>query len=378
MRSSKAVFNFITLFCILSFCFTISEFLPSASAVALNNVQITIQTSTQANYFLIDAFNMTGYLEASTQTHYAGASFELPNGQYIFTVTANNGSYYPVPLLGAASSSQNSLSMPAIPIYAFPAMEYGYLVQQVSSSIAITIATQNVTKYPTNSLSVTVSYSNGTAAAGAYVSASVIGSSYYWGYEPDVITWAQSGKNGVATLVIPTAPVEINAWIWLPYSGSGYGAPSGTSSQVVNGSVIATPVYLGLAGSTIVIPPQTAVSITLQPQQANYWVTASIGSATPMLSSPTSSYAAGPGSVPYEVYQQQQGNPNLQNLQVPVSTTTPQPSASPTTSPSNPPSATPTIPEFPTVILVLTILVAASTITLIKFRKTRKTETHRN
>ena len=37
----------------------------------------------------------------------------------------------------------------SFPIYVAPAVEYGYSVQQVSSSMSITISTQNVTAYPT-------------------------------------------------------------------------------------------------------------------------------------------------------------------------------------------------------------------------------------
>src|SRR6202142_4409175 len=204
------------------------------NAAAFNNVQVNIQTSSiQADYFDVNAFNMTGYLESSVQTHYSAASFELPTGQYIFTVTANNesNSVYPVPLL---STSSGAASSPMLPIYIAPAVEYGFSVNQISSSTSITIITQNVTQYPTNSLAVTVQFPNGTTAVGASVSASVIGSSYYWGYEPNVVTWALTGADGVATLTVPTAPVQINAWLWVQSNGTGYGTPQvGAPSQVV-------------------------------------------------------------------------------------------------------------------------------------------------
>ena len=356
MNSSKAIFLFVGLIFILGFGFLSQSFLPLATAEAFNNVQINIQTSSiQADYFVVDAFNMSGHMEASEQTQFAGASFELPNGQYIFTVTANNESYSeysPVPLL-APSSGQSSPSEPSLPIYVAPSVEYGYSIQQVSSSMTITITTQNVAQFPTNSLSVEVSYANGTAAADASVSASVIGSSYYWGYEPNIVTWSSTGVDGVATLLIPTAPVQIDAWSWVPSNGTTVPVPQpGVAGQNVNGTVIAIPIYIGLAGTTLVVPPQTTVSITLQPQQNNYWVTPTLGTATPTATSSGSTYAAGPGSVPYPVYDQQQGNPKLQNLQVPSSTPSPHP-----------------IPEFSVATIVLTLLMATSITMLLCNRK---------
>jgi hypothetical protein len=258
-------------------------------------------------------------------------------------------------------------------------VEYGFSVQQVSGFTALTITTQDVTQFPTNLLTVKVTYANGTVAAGAYVSASVIGSSYYWGYEPNVVTWATTESDGIAVLFTPTAPIQVDAWIWVPSTGTiNPGAPTGVSGQVVNGTVIPVPVYLGLAGSALVVPPQTNAQITLQPQQSSYWATPSTATATPSTTSSSSSYAAGPGSVPYSVYEQQQGNPNLTNLEATSSTPTPQPTASPSTTVSAAPTPTPThtIPEFPTIIIAFTILLAttAATLFLIKNPKNNKDE----
>jgi hypothetical protein len=306
-----------------------------ASAAVYNNVQISVQTSAiPADYFSVSAFNMSRFQEAMVQTHYPVASFELPSGQYIFTVTANNQTYSvynpPVPLGAPSSGDQSSPSVPSLPVYVAPAVEYGYSVQQVSSSDAITITTQGVTQFPTNTLTVKVLYANGTAAVGASVSASVIGSSYYWGYEPDVVTWASTGADGVATLVTPTAPVQVDAWIWLPSNATSYPPPQvGATGSAVNGTGIGVPVYLGLAGSAVVIPPQAAVTITLEAQQVDYWAVPYVGVSTPSGSVPSS--VAGPGSVPYSVYAQQQGNPNLQNFQSPGSAS-PQPTVSPMSS----------------------------------------------
>ena len=297
------------------------------SAATFNNVVVNVQTSSmQADYFIVNAFNMTGYLEASVQTHYSVASFELPSGQYIFTATANNQSYSaydPVPPLATSGGAASSSISPSLPVYVAPAVEYGFSVQQISSSTSITITTQNVIQYPTNSLAVKVLYPNGTAAAGASVSASVFGSSYYWGYEANVVTWATTAANGIATLTTPTAPVQINAWLWIQSNETS--SPTvmvGAPSQVVNGSVIAIPTYVGLAGSALVVPSQSSVTITLQVQQPNYWVTPYVGASTAVPSS--SSLEAGPGSLPSSVYTQQQGSPNLQNFRSPSTTSTPQ------------------------------------------------------
>lgn len=331
MRYVRTIFLSLAIISVLGFgSFSLSS--PSfASAAVYNDVQISVQTSgILAGYFSVSAFNMSGFQEAMVQTHYPAASFELPTGQYIFTVTANNQTYSvynpPVPLGAQSSGGQGSPGVPSLPVYVAPAVEYGYSVEQVSSSVAITIATLGVAQFPTSTLSVKVLFANGTAAVGASVSASVVGSSYYWGYEPDVVTWASTGADGVATLVTPAAPVQLDAWIWLPSNATSYPPPAGATGSAVNGTGVAVPVYLGLAGSVLVVPPQATVTITLEVQQADYWVVPFVGVSTPSGSVPTS--VAGPGSVPYSVYAQQQGNPNLQNFQSPGSAS-PQPTVSP-------------------------------------------------
>ena len=157
--------NFLVVIVILGLCFGSLSF---ASSATFNNVAINIQTSgIQADYFVVNAFNMSGYLESSTQTHYSAASFELPDGQYIFTATANNeSSVYPMPLLTASAGAASSSSDLSLPIYVAPAEEYGFLVQQISSSMLLTITTQNVSQYPTNSFAVKVVYDNGYSRCG--------------------------------------------------------------------------------------------------------------------------------------------------------------------------------------------------------------------
>lgn len=308
-----------------------------------------------AGYYTVTAFNMTGYQESSVQTYYPAASFELPNGQYIFTVTAENqtNSIYPVPLASGAASSSGSgatstgtVSPPSLPVYVAPAVEYGYSVQQISTSGTITITTQNVSTFPTTTLTILVLYANGTAASGASVSASTIGSSYYWGYEPNVVTWTTTNSNGYATLVTPTAPEQINAWSWLPLNFTGVAVPPAIiAGEPVNTSGPMIPAYLGLAGSTMIVPPQTTATITLYTQQQNYWVTPYAATTTPETGStgaPSASSSAGPGAIPASVYAQQQGNPALQATR----TATPTPTAT-------------SAPTFSGNVLILPILVGA-------------------
>jgi hypothetical protein len=373
MRNVRTIFSFVALVSILCLGFLSLVSLSFAGADVYDNVQISVQTSgILAGYFSVSAFNMSGYQEALVQTHYPAASFELPGGQYVFTVTANNqtNSVYnpPVPLGAASSGGQSSPSVPSLPVYVAPAVEYGYSVQQVSGSMSITITTQNVAQFPTNTLTVTVLYANGTAAAGASVSASVLGSWYYWGYEPNVVTWASTGADGTATLVTPAAPVQVDAWSWLPVNvTTGYVPPQvGATGAPANGTVIPIPVYMGLAGSALVVPPQASVTITLQGQQANYWAVPYAAASTP--SGSVSGSVPGPGSVPYSVYAQQQGDPNLQGFQ-PSSTASPQPTVSPAPSPSG---NTGWGTLLLLVLVLVTVVVVAAVVSLVWAARTKR------
>jgi len=330
MNNLKINFRFLTLIIVLGLSLlsvTSITSIASGQLAFYNNVQLNIQTSNiQSGYFTVSAFNMTGYQESAVQTYYPAASFELPNGQYIFTVTANNqtNSNYPVPVAGGAASSsgETTPAIPALPIPLAPAIEYGFAVQQISSSVSITITTQSVSSFPTNTLTIQVLYANGTAAVGASVSASTIGFSYYWGYESNVVTWTTTGPNGFATLVTPVAPEQITAWSWLPLNLTGITAPQViVGGEPVNVSGPMIPAFIGVAGSTLIFPPQTTATITMTTQQQNYWVTPYAATATPGTSSGTSSApsapsssssAAGPDAIPASVYDQQQGNPALQ------------------------------------------------------------------
>ena len=381
-------FGLMFLIVVLSLSLTVNS-LASASLTSYDNVQINIQTTSNmpSGYYTVTAFNMTGYQESSVQTYYPAASFELPNGQYIFTVTAENqtNSIYPVPLASGAASSTGSgatgtgtVSPPSLPVYAAPAVEYGYSVQQVSSSITITIATQNVSSFPTDTLTIQVLYANGTAAAGASVSASTTGSSYYWCYEPNVVTWTTTNADGIATLVTPTAPEEINAWSWIPLNFTGVAVPPAiVAGEPINVTGPMLPAYLGLAGSTIIIPPPTTATITLQTQPENYWVTPYAAIATPQTGSTTSASSSGssvgPGAIPASVYADQQGNPALQTSQTPTPTPTSAPTSAAASSlaSENRVLLTTLVAIIITVVLVVILTVASRT-----KRKQQSSEAH--
>jgi len=87
-------------------------------------------------------------------------------------------------------------------------------------------------------------------------------------------------------------------------------------SDPVNVTTPIQPTYSGLAGSTLIIPPQTTATITMHTQQQNYWITLYAAPTTPGTDS------TDPGSIPASVYVQQQGNPALQPSQTPAPTNT--------------------------------------------------------
>jgi hypothetical protein len=316
--------------------------LPLTGAASYDNVQIYIQTASDLpDYFTVSAFNMSGYLLASCQTQYPAASFELPDGQYIFTATA----YY-----GAIQGSGVVPGLYTVPYCLAPVSEYGYAVEQIFDSTTLTVLTQNVTSFPTSTITVEVTYANGTAAEGVSVSASVLGSWYYWGYQSDVSMWVSTGADGSATLVTPQAPVQINAWNWVPVD-----LPQNlTTIQVfvageeVNVTVYWQPMYVGLAGSALVVPPGNNASISLHVQQPNYWATP-FGVIILPVAGGVATAASGLGSIPVAVYELQQGDPQFQNYQ-------------------SPGSLDQTVPEFPS-IMVAPLFMTATLLAIVLHRR---------
>lgn len=247
----------------------------------LNNVQVFVATTSALQYsYYFSAYNLTGSLVASSESSYPGAGFELPGGSYLFTVSAvNQQSGYcelcaqPMSSGGTTSGSASSGSAIIAPIYQ-QLSEYGFKVLDVSGPASFTIATLNATSYPTTSVTVRVAYANGTAAAGAYVSASVIGEWYYWwGPNSTVVMSGQTDSNGAATLVVPSAPAVVSAWKWVQVNmtGSQKSPQVSVGGEKVNVSTPWQTTYLGLAGTGLLLPPATSVQLTLQYQQSDFW-----------------------------------------------------------------------------------------------------------
>ena len=261
-------------------------------ADSYNAVQITVSTSNtnlQYNY-LLAAYNLTGSQVATYQSSYPAAAFELPAGSYLFTVSALREGYpscpvclVPEPAVGSGQSSGNapdsssSGSTTAEPVFLIQsASEYGYAVYTVNGPVSLTIDTQNITQYPTSPVNVKVTFANGTAAAGADVSASIVGQDYYWwGSNPSVQMSNQTNSLGIAHLVLPKAPAVVTAWDWLPVNmpKNNNTVPTIIGGQKINVTVYWEPTYVGLSASTMIIPPTSTVNLTLHYQQPEGWVT---------------------------------------------------------------------------------------------------------
>jgi hypothetical protein len=261
--------------------------LAGASAVSgYNDVQVSVTTSAQLRYsYTYNAYNLTGSLVATYQSSLPAAAFELPSGEYLFTVSAvappTVTCYECLPMTGAGQGGANAsgptggVAVPPITVYRQQASEYGYAIVEVTSSQTVSVATKNVTEFPTTPVAVSVRYVNGTAAAGASVSASIVGQWYYWWGQASAVTmYAQAGQDGVAHLVLPSAPAVVTAWSWVPV----YLPTSQTTivknigGEDVNVTVYWEPTYVGLSGSQLVVPPATSANITLRYQQPDYWV----------------------------------------------------------------------------------------------------------
>lgn len=253
---------------------------------SFDNVQIFATTSTNLPYsFTFSAYNLTGSLVASYQGPYPAAAFELPSGEYLFTVSAVYQSYIPClgvcplpgPLVtesGGSTSSGNS-STPQSIMYRVPVSEYGYDIATVTSAQTLNIHLMNVTGLQTSGVAVKVTYANGTAAAGATVSASVVGQWYYWwGEGSNTTMYGQTDVNGVVTLVLPRAPVVVTAWRWVPVyiPAVNRTITVDVGGQQVNVTAYWEPTYVGLSGAALVTPPASSVHLTLVYQQPDYWV----------------------------------------------------------------------------------------------------------
>jgi len=267
-----------------------TAFVVPSSAASYNDVQVFVTTTSPNSYsFQFAAYNLTGSLVTSYQTSYPAAAFELPSGEYMFTVSAteySNGVGYACPLEGGATQGSGT-ALPAVqpnksgitPIvipYCYPpSSEYGYAVASITGSQQISIQTKNITEFPISTVTVKASYVNGTSVSGASVSASVVGQWYYWwGPNSSLVMSSQTDSNGVAQLVLPTAPTVVTAWKWVPvYPGKNESTTeTNIGGQEVNVTIYWQPTYVGLSGSGLLVPPQSNVNLTLRYQQPNYWI----------------------------------------------------------------------------------------------------------
>lgn len=317
-----------------------------AAASSLNNVQVFVTTAASLPYsYTVAVYNGTGNVVATYQASMPAAAFELPSGQYLFTVSATYLQYgicYECPIYasGGAPPSAGGVPTESGPTafrYTQPASEYGYQTVQISSSTTLNIQTQNVTQFPTSSLTVKVSFVNGTAASGAYVSAAVVGQWYYWwGQSSNTVMWAQTGTDGVATLVVPKAPTIVSAWDWvavnLPESQTT--VVKNVGGQDINVTVYWQPSYVGLAASALVIPPSDSVNLTLRYQQPAYWaMPAGVSyTSTPSQGTGSTTIASKPTAVPNQSglpsARQSGQSPYFIPSQIPTQSVTPAPSGS--------------------------------------------------
>jgi hypothetical protein len=187
-------------------------------------------------------------------------------------------------------------------VYKQPVVEYGFAVQTVSGPTSLTIPTKSMNATSTAAITVQANYPNGTAAKDASISASIVGNSYWWGYDSTVSMYNTTDAGGSATLVTPNAPILLSVWATLPVN-----LPTNQTTvqrtiagEPVNVTVYWQPTYVSFAGWSLVIPPQTSAKITLHFQQPMYYVTpyaqTGVSSGAGQVSTPPREGVAVPGS----------------------------------------------------------------------------------
>ena len=258
----------------------------AAAAQTLDNVQIQVQTTNSSlTSFYLTVYNSTGYPVVSSSSAYPGFGAMLPSGSYLFVVTAtlpypyccletydtgsSSGTVSPSPATNGSSTG----SAVIYPVK-YPPVEYGYAMKEIAGADSFTIQTSAMADVPTSDVTVHVSYANGTAASGAYVSASIIGSYYYYP-TANWVMWGQTGPDGSFTLKVPSLPLEVYAYTSIPVN-----LPKNLTTYVttiggekVNVTAYWQPMYVYLEGYALIIPPQTSANITLHVQQPRYYVT---------------------------------------------------------------------------------------------------------
>ena len=252
----------------------------AAAAPTLDLVQVGLQTSmSYPCQYTLAAYNTSGYQVASYQSGYPGAAFQLPAGTYLLTASAyyqNSTSCLQCVYPGTSGSSTASGAgagtaiAPITRPFTSEVAEYGYSVTQVSGPTSIAINLKNASALPLTQLTIHVGYANGTAASGASVSGSVVGS--YYVYSPKATSYGQTDKSGDVTLTMPQAPVDVNAYLSIPLK-----LPSSTTTvtvnvggQKVNVTIYTEPSQISLNGEALILPPQTSANIVLHYQPSGY------------------------------------------------------------------------------------------------------------
>lgn len=247
------------------FVLLLALLIPAAVAMAsapLDTLQVTIQTPDNIAYqYTLTAYNTSGYQVASFSGAYPEAAFGLPAGTYLVTATAYSQRGYCLQCLMPLSANGT-----AVPIKYQPP-EYGYAVVKLAGPTQVTIKTANSSQAQTVDVPVHVQYVNGSAASGAYVSAYVVGGNYQ--YSQGWVTYGQTGQGGNFTLVVPQAPIQVNAHLSVPIQ-----LPKNVSvittdvgGQKVNVTVYWQPSSVYLSGETLILPPETGATITLEAGQ---------------------------------------------------------------------------------------------------------------
>jgi hypothetical protein len=149
---------------------------------------------------------------------------------------------------------------------------------------------------------------NGTAAHGAYVSASVIGEWYYWwGANSTAVMYGSTDGSGVAHLVVPSAPAIVSAWDWVPVnvSQSQVPVPITVGGEKMNVTAIWARTYVGLAATGLLFPPEKDISLSLRQQQSEFWAEPQGGSISSQGGAAVSNINAG---VPSQTQQASSGS----------------------------------------------------------------------
>lgn len=248
----------------------------SASTPVLYPVHISItpQNITQVTSYDLVAYNSSGVQVASYTGLYPEAALSLPAGTYLFAATvegqqSSKSSVCCGCLQTAPAQSSSASSAIAYPCYYNPQpQEYGYSVTAVSAPTTVSISTESPSSFPTARVSVNVSYKNGTAVSGAYVSANSVGTYLYWGNYANFTLYAQTGKDGAAQMVVPAVPLVVSASYSVQVS-----LPKGQTTEqvtvggeVVNVTLYYSPQYVYLTDSALLLPPQTSLSMVLTAQ----------------------------------------------------------------------------------------------------------------